>query len=114
MNSTEDQVAAAFFADVLLPLRYANLRGGTDYLDRGNRRSSYWSVVKSRTGGMQRLPACDVPSLLRLLGSYWQRGDAPILARMLPDLLELYRKLNAVPGDDGAEPPVSDFVYPLA
>src|SRR6516225_9587453 len=86
MNSIERRLAATFFADLLLPLRHANLRRGIRYLDRSSKPPGYWGDIVSRTGGLERLSksACDASVLLRLLGIYWQQNREPYLAQLLP------------------------------
>ena len=116
MNSIEHQLAAAFFADLLLPLRRANLRRGISYLDRASKPPSYWGAVVSRTGGMERLSrsACDASVLLGLLGSYWQRNREPDLPQLLPHLERLRRDLiDAGISNKPSEPEPTEFVYPL-
>jgi hypothetical protein len=116
MNPTENRSAAVFFAELLLPLRYANLRRGVVYLNRDHRRQSYWSEVASRTGGMERLSshACGVPALLALLGSYWARRNEQNLQQLLPHLEALCQELIGAPRvDRQAEGQVTEFIYPL-
>ena len=116
MNSIERRCAVVFFADLLLPLRHANLRSGTVYLDRGPRRDSYWGAVSSRTGGMEKLSgsACGAAALLGSLGSYWAAHNEPALPKLLPYLENLRRELSgAAPGDLQAKEPLTEFVYPL-
>lgn len=113
MNSTENK-AAIFFADVLLPLRYANLRRGVAYLDRGPQRTSYWSDVASRTGGMQRLPEFSSDfSMLGLLGKYWEQRNEGDLLRLLPLLGRLRQDVIATPTSDRDAQPLTEFIYPL-
>jgi hypothetical protein len=117
MSSTEDRRAAdIFFADLLLPLRQANIRRRVNYLDRGPPRQSYWSKVASRTGGMEELPAaCDVRTLLDMLGSYWVRRNEATLLQLLPHLEALHQQLTgAAAKNPQPEPPLTEFMYPLA
>jgi hypothetical protein len=114
MNSTEGP-AAIFFAELLLPLHHANSRRGVVYLDRGQRRQSYWSAVQSRTGGLERLPgsACDAPALLVLLGNYWKARNAVNLPQLLPHLNALHQNLIGVERADEQDGRLTEFVYPL-
>jgi hypothetical protein len=116
MNSIEHQSAALFYANLLLPLRYANLRRGVNYLYRGSPRQSYWGVVTSRTGGMQQLSGkcSDAVALLELLGRYWAQRDEADLLQLLPHLMQLHRQLTGEtdPGDT-AEPQLTEFTYPV-
>jgi hypothetical protein len=116
MNSIERRLAATFFADLLLPLRHANLRRGIRYLDRSSKPPGYWGDIVSRTGGLERLSksACDASVLLRLLGIYWQQNREPYLAQLLPHLERLREdliKAGISSGPSGPEP--TEFVYPL-
>jgi hypothetical protein len=116
MNSIEHQLAAAFFANLLLPLRRANLRRGICYLNRASKQPSYWGEVVSRTGGLERLSnsACDASVLLSLLGSYWQRNREPDLPQLLPDLERLRQDLvDGGISNKPSEPEPTEFVYPL-
>jgi hypothetical protein len=116
MNSIERELAAAFFADLLLPLRHANLRRGIRYLDRSSNLPSYWGEVVSRTGGLERLSksACDASVLLDLLCSYWQRNREPDLPQLLPYLERLRQDLiDAGISNKPSEPEPLEFVYPL-
>jgi hypothetical protein len=116
MNSTEIRSAAAFFAELLLPLRHANVRRGVAYLDRDPRRQGYWCDIASRTGGMERLSgaACDPAALLGRLGSYWGQRNEVDLLQLLPHLERLREELiGTVRGGDQAPQPVTDFIYPL-
>jgi hypothetical protein len=116
MNPTENRSAAVFFAEMLLPLRHANVRRGAAYLDRGPRRQGYWGDVASRTGGMERLSgaACDPTALLGQLGNYWTQRNEPDLLQLLPYLERLREELvNTARADDQTGEPVTDFVYPL-
>jgi len=114
MNSTENK-AAIFFANVLLPLRYANLRKGATYLDRGRHRTSYWSDIASRTGGMQQLSdsSADFSSVLGLLGKYWEQRNEGYLLRLLPLLAIIRQDLVATPASHHDAKPLTEFVYPL-
>jgi hypothetical protein len=114
MNSTENK-ASIFFADVLLPLHYANLRRGVAYLDRNRQRASYWSDIASRTGGMQRLsdPSADFSSVLGLLGKYWEQRNESTLLRLLPLIATFRQDLIAIPASDQDAQPLTEFVYPL-
>lgn len=117
MNLIENTPAAVFFADLLFPLRNANLQSGTTYLDRGSPRNSYWDKIISRTGGVELLPlsSCDLPALLGLLGSYWTRRSELHLMQLLPHLELLSQEVVAVVRpNDALEPPITEFVYPLA
>ena len=116
MKPTEDMLAAELFADVLLPLAYANRRRGVAYLDRGPRRQTYWTGIVSRTGGLQRLSgsACDGTAVLALLGEYWERTNPLNLSKLLPSLEELRKQLTAgTPSSDPEQPRLTEFVYPL-
>jgi hypothetical protein len=116
MSSTENQSAAIFFADLLLPLRHANLRRGVAYLDRGPRRESYWGEVASRTGGIERLSAsaCDAAALLGSLGNYWVRRNEPSMLQLLPYLEALRQELTgAARADHQATQQLEEFNYPL-
>jgi hypothetical protein len=109
-----DETAAIFFADLILPLRRANVRRGIGYLDRGPARSSYWTAATSRTGGLQKLPGtgCDVATVLGMLGQYWEQRNERHLLQLLPHLQALQRAL-ATPTPERIEPRLTDFVYPL-
>jgi hypothetical protein len=116
MNSTKHRAAAIFFAELLLPLRLANLRRGVAYLDRGPRRESYWGEVLSRAGGLERHShsACDAATLLASLGSYWARRNEPDLLQLLPHLEALRKELTgAARVDDQARQELTEFNYPL-
>ena len=116
MNSTNGRAAAIFFADLLLPLRHANLRHGTAYLDRGQRRQSYWSDVASRTGGIERLSsaACDGEALLGSISSYWARRNEQSLLRLVPHLAALRVDLvSAAPMEEHAAERLTEFIYPI-
>jgi hypothetical protein len=115
MKPTEDKSAEVVFADWLLPLAYANRRRRITYLDRGSRRQSYWSAVKSRTGGMERLSgaACDAAAMLAWVGDYWARTNEPALTKLLPYLEKLRQRLTGGPSSDPQEQRLTEFVYPL-
>jgi hypothetical protein len=116
MSSTNNRPAEIFFAELLLPLRYLKLRHGTAFLDRGQRRQSYWSEVSSRTGGMERLPkgAYDAAALLRLLEGYWTRRNEASLLKLLPHLERLRADLaSGGPMEPQTTKRLLDFVYPL-
>lgn len=116
MNPTEIDPASMFFADLLLPLHYDNRRRGIAYLDRGERRASYWVGVTSRTGGLAQVHTapCDATALLVALGDYWSAQGETRLLLLLPDLTALHQSLTAkaraVVPREGALP---EFVYPL-
>ena len=117
MNPTEPGSAAVFFADLILPLRFANVRRGVNYLDRGPRRPSYWGEVISRTGGMECFSGstCEAAALLGLLGDYWRRQNEPSLRQLLPHLEALRENLTRVERTDKKdEQPLTEFVYPLS
>jgi hypothetical protein len=116
MKPTENRSAEVFFAELLLPLHYANARRGIVYLDRDRQRPSHWGAVASRTGGMERLQssACGMPGLLALLESYWARRNEGSLLQLLPDLQALGRELTGAKRvEDQAEEKLTDFIYPL-
>jgi hypothetical protein len=116
MNSIKNTSATVFFAELLLSLRYANLRRGIAYLDRGPRRESYWGGIASRTGGVMRLPrsACGAANLLESLGEYWERQNEPSLRQLLPNLEALRRDLAGIArADEPGTQPLTEFVYPL-
>jgi hypothetical protein len=115
MSSTENTSAAIFYAELLLPLRHANLRRGVAYLDRGDRRQSYWGEVASRTGGMELLSksGCDALALLGLLGSYWALRNDQSLMRLLPHLGALRRELAGDASINDQAEQLTEFVYPL-
>jgi hypothetical protein len=116
MKPTENRSAEVFFAELLLPLHYANSRRGIVYLDRDRQRQSHWCAVASRTGGMERLEssACGMPALLALLESYWARRNEGSLLQLLPHLEALSQELTgAKREDDQAEAKLTEFIYPL-
>src|ERR1700761_2373837 len=118
MSSIETDAAAIFFANLLLPMRRANIRKGVNYLDYGEPRESYWRQVASRTGGMEALPAgCDVGSLLGLLREYWMQRNDTALLLLLPHLESLHQELTAVAattGNEATDAFLTEFAYPLS
>jgi hypothetical protein len=116
MNPIEGHAAEVFFAELLLPLRRANLRRGVDYLDGLERGVSHWGRVVSRTGGIERLlgAACDPDHLLEQLGNYWRGRNEPHLEELLPYLRALRQSLlDSSPADPHSERAPTEFVYPL-
>lgn len=114
MNPTEKKAAELLFAEWLLPLRNANARRRIHYLDGEARRGSYWSAIASRTGGMERLPACDAAALLSMLEQYWTEGKESDLLKLLPALQGLQRELTGGAQEaEQAEEQLTEFVYPL-
>ncbi len=113
MNQTE-RPAAIFFAEFLLPLRYANVRRGVAYLER-QKRPSYWSGIASRTGGMERFSVCpDARALLASLGAYWAGRHEANLVQLLPHLEKMRQELmGAGRPAEPAEERLPDFIYPL-
>jgi hypothetical protein len=116
MSSIDNTSAAIFFAELLLPLRYTNLRRGIAYLYRGQRRQSYWGEVASRTGGMERLSSagCDATALLSSLGGYWVLRHESNLLQLLPHLERLGQELAGTASTkDQAADQLTEFRYPL-
>jgi hypothetical protein len=116
MKSIEHGPAALFYAGWLLPLRYANLRRGVNYLSHGSPRQSYWGAVTSRTGGMEQLSgeSSDTLALLELLGRYWAQRDEADLLQLLPHLMQLHRQLaGETKRADTVEPQLTEFTYPV-
>jgi hypothetical protein len=116
MSQIDRVPAKFFFADLLLPLKYANTRRNVLYLSRTAKAGSYWEPVVSRTGGLEKLTAASSGGsvLLELLGQYWAKQNDKNLAKLLPYLVELRREIvesHAV--EDNQEPRLSEFVYPL-
>jgi hypothetical protein len=115
MIPIESQAAAIFFADLLLPLRRAQMRRGSAYLDCGPRRESYWSPIASRTGGIEQLSAsqCSFSAALALLEKYWSERNERDLLQLVSHLDRLYRDLTAPEVRHESDPTPPDFVYPL-
>jgi hypothetical protein len=116
MSSIENTFAAIFFAELLLPLRHANLRSNIAYLDRGRKRESYWSGIATRTGGIERLSStgCNAAVLLGLLGSYWERSNERNLLQLLPHLERLRQELGSVASMSDQAEQLTEFIYPLS
>ena len=116
MNSTDQVPARSFVAELLLPLKRANMRKNIFYLNRDARKSSHWEPVVSRTGGMERLSLIKSsgPALLASLEQYWRRNNDVNLPKLLPYLLALRQQIiemGVVKNEK--EPRLSEFVYPL-
>lgn len=116
MSATEGQKARAFFADLLLPLKRANMRRDVRYLNCVRSADSYWGSIASRTGGVERLSNanCGGASLIGRLGRHWERQNDRDLPKLLPHLLALRQEIIGSPlADDEGETPEAEFVYPL-
>jgi hypothetical protein len=119
MNKTERVDPRSFFADFLIPLRYANVRKNINYLDRSRPKDTYWGAIESRTGGLEWRSATDVDSskLIESLGHYWRRQNDPNLPKLVPYIIALRemitRQLQEQPNRDDREASPAEFVYPL-
>jgi hypothetical protein len=107
--------AAVFFAELLLPLRRAQMRRGSAYLDRGPPRASYWAPIASRTGGIESLTGsqCNFAGALTLLEQYWQEHQERDLLQLVAHLERLQAQLQASPSTQDTAGAVPEFVYPL-
>jgi hypothetical protein len=106
----------SFFADLLLPLKYANTRRNVHYFSRIAPQAACWQPVISRTGGLQKLSASSSRglALLELLGEYWVSQKDSNLPKLLPYLVTLRRELvESLPAGDEQEPRLTEFVYPI-
>lgn len=116
MSSTDDQAAAGFFAEYLLPLKRANERRGVHYFTTGadKAKDSYWEPIASRNGGIRSLDAvaCDGAALIKQLGDYWTERNQAQLTRLLP-ALETLRQGASKPAGDDQQAVLTDFIYPL-
>jgi hypothetical protein len=116
MSQIDKVPAKCFFADLLLPLSYANARRNVCYLDRTAKSGSYWGPVVSRTGGLEKLTAesSSGPALLELLGQYWVKQNDRNLPKLLPYLVALRSEIvESHPDKANQEPRLSEFVYPI-
>jgi hypothetical protein len=117
MNPIDSNAAAVFHAELLAPLRRAQMRRGSAYLDCGPQpqRESYWKAIVSRTGGIEQLPAsqCNFTAALTLLQQYWSRHNERDLLQLASHLERLCCDLTAreTPQESASAPP--EFVYPL-
>ncbi|MCX7379907.1 MAG: hypothetical protein NT133_00475 [Alphaproteobacteria bacterium] len=112
MPQIENITPEAFHADLLVPLKRANMRRGTQYftLEADPAMASYWQQPASRSGGIARAEA----SALDDLAAFWQASGEVMLPRIIEELRALQASILAnrpVLLDKGT--PVSDFVYPL-
>jgi hypothetical protein len=108
--------AKSFFADLLLPLKYANTRRNVHYFVLVASQPSYWQPVISRTGGLEKLSATGSrgSALLELLGKYWNTQNDSNLPKLLPYLVTLRQELvESLPPGDEPEPRLTEFVYPI-
>jgi hypothetical protein len=116
MSQIDEGPAKFFFADLLLPLKQANVRRNLHYLSRTAKSGSYWETVVSRTGGLERLTAASSTgsALLGLLGQYWVKQTDKNLPKLLPYLVALRREIvESHPVEDNQELRLSEFVYPI-
>ena len=116
MNSTERVSARSFVAELLLPLKRANMRNNIRYVNCDARKSTHWEPVVSRTGGMERLSLINNsgPALLASLEQYWRSNNDVNLPKLLPYLLALRQQIiETRPVESDKEPRLSEFVYPL-
>jgi hypothetical protein len=116
VSRIDSEAAAVFFAEYLLPLRMANVRARLNYLDQEGGRASYWAPIATRTGGSARVdPArTDVAALLDSLGDYWRQQGETRLPKLLPELVELHRRLaEAATQRNETSEPVIDYMYPM-
>jgi len=83
-----------FFADLLLPLKRANMRKGVYYL-RLLQGESSWGNIASRTNGLEKLSIArgGAVGILELLGQYWATQDDRNLPKLIPELLALRQKI---------------------
>jgi hypothetical protein len=116
MSQTKNHLASIFFANLLLPLHFFNIRKGTNYLDRDACRSSYWGAVVSRTGGVAKvdIASCDAKALLVELGEFWLRNKDADLLCLVPHLEALRQGLaDREEAKSDQESSLTEFVYPL-
>jgi hypothetical protein len=103
-------------AELLLPLKRANMRKNIRYLNCDARKSTHWEPVVSRTGGMERLSLVNSsgPALLASLEQYWRRNNDMTLPKLSPYLLALRQQIiETVDVENEKGPRLSEFVYPL-
>jgi len=117
LHPIEDGLAAAFFADALLPLRQELRRRGTRYLAPGPDAGvgSYWADPRSLSGGVERLGfgEQDGAAMLDRLRNFWLTTGEDALS-MLHDELEVLRQRLSEPGileEPGGQ--ISYSAYPL-
>ena len=115
MSPIDKVPARSFFAELLLPLKHANMRKNVRYLNCAPK-DSYWEEVASRTGGLERLSAasCTGSALLESLGRYWLTRNDANLPKLLLYLIALRQEIvESRPVEEQKEPRLTEFVYPL-
>ena|SRR5579863_10346876 len=116
MRPTDWMRAKCFFADLLLPLRHANVRRGVHYLTRTAPKTTCWSKVVSRTGGLEKLSAAtsNGSALLGRLGQYWASQNDGNLTKLLPYLVSFRQEMaESHPQSADLGPQLTEFVYPM-
>lgn len=116
MSPIDRMHAKCFFADLLLPLRNANLRKNVHYLARTAPHTTCWSKVVSRTGGLEKLSAStsNASALFERLGQYWASQNEGNLTKLLPYLVTLRQEMTgSQPQSADQEPKLTEFVYPM-
>jgi len=116
MSPTDRIRPDSFFAEVLLPLRYANLRRRVSYLQREVGAAGNWCPVVSRTGGLERLSAenAGAAAMIERLGRHWELEGDPHLPKLVPLLQDLRRELfETRPAYANTEPELPEFVYTM-
>jgi len=115
MSATEYFKARVFFADLLLPLKRANMRRNVRYLNCDRSSATYWKSIASRTGGLERMPipSCGAAGLIGRLGLYWEAQSDSDLPRLIPHVLALREEFSGYLQAKGDGEIQTEFVYPL-
>jgi hypothetical protein len=113
---TERMTVKSFFANLLLPLKHANIRTNVCYLSRVPQGESYRGAIVSRTNGLERLSVTRSGGafLLESPAEPWATQNERNLPKPVPHLSVLRQgPIGSPPIEDQRENHLKEFVYPL-